>query len=130
MPIAKAQARSKKSTVYKDWSDEETVLLIDLQAALGNRWAQIAAHFSGRTASSVRNRFYRIQTDAHKNLDPNRKANICNKCGLKKRGHLCSLRKHIELAHTLPVFPFPDTLLVDYTLVEKWLSESKVSTDY
>jgi hypothetical protein len=128
MPIATDRAQSKKGTVYEDWNDKDTVLLVDLQAALGNRWAQIAAHFPGRSVNSVRNRFYRIQIGAQKSLDPNVKGNICNKCGLRKRGHLCSLRKHIDLTPKAPVFPFPDTLLVDYTLVDKWLSEVKFNT--
>jgi hypothetical protein len=98
----------------RDWSDEETVLLLRLHASNGNAWKLIASYFPGRTCNSIRNRLYRMQKNIESNQNPEATGNRCSKCGLRRRGHLCSLGVTLGTDASQDVFPFPDTLLVDY----------------
>lgn len=102
----------------KDWSDDETVLLLRLHASNGNAWKLIASYFPERTCNSIRNRFYRLQKNIEKNQDPEAAGNTCSKCGMRRRGHLCSLGVSLGTDASLDAFPFSDTLLVDYAKLE------------
>lgn len=117
----------------KGWSDEETVLLVQLHATNGKQWKLIARHFPSRTRSSIRSRFYRLQQNIEKDQRPGATGQTCSKCGLRRRGHLCTLGVHLGEGHLaeghsggehlggghMPeVFPFPDTLVVDYSKLE------------
>lgn len=102
----------------RDWSDEETVLLLRLHASNGNAWKLITSYFPGRTCNSIRNRFYRMKKNIESNQNPEATGNRCSKCGLRRRGHLCSLGVTLGADASQDVFPFPDTLLVDYAKLQ------------
>lgn len=120
----KRMAKRKTKTLYsakqggyhegqREWSDEETVLLIRLHAAKGNAWKLISSHFPDRNCNSIRNRFYRLQKNIEKNRMSRKIGNRCSKCGMRRRGHLCSLGVNLGEDTSLEVFPFPDTFFVD-----------------
>lgn len=102
----------------REWSDEDTILLTRLHACNGNAWKLIASHFPDRTCSSIRNRFYRLQKNIEKNQRSGETGNKCAKCGMRRRGHLCSLGVNLGEDTLLDRFSLPDTLLVDYSKLE------------
>lgn len=102
----------------REWSDEETILLLRLHASNGNAWKLIASHFPDRTCNSIRQRFCRLQKNIEKNQRSGETGNKCAKCGMRRRGHLCSIGVNLGEDTPLDVFPFPDTFLVDYSNLE------------
>ena len=79
------------------WEDDETLVLLQMHAALGNQWHLIASQLQDRSPNSVRNRFLRLKKNSEKNCKAGLTGNNCQKCGLKKRAHLCTLKMHIVL---------------------------------
>ena len=43
------------------WQPGDDLQIMELHRTLGPRWSAIAQHFPGRTVSSIRNRFLRIE---------------------------------------------------------------------
>lgn len=67
----------------RDWDPAEDVRIRALVATRGSKWSKMVAAFDGRSVSSIRNRWQRMNTRL-------RKKNRCCRCGLAKRGHTCT----------------------------------------
>ena len=82
------------------WEPEEDVIILDLVQREGPKWKMIVQQLPGRTATSVRNRWQRIEIgrkirdgsyDYLGSKSPKLK-NLCLACGQPKRGHICSAK--------------------------------------
>jgi hypothetical protein len=73
----------------KAWEPEEDRLIIQLLAELGPRWSKIVKALPGRTISSVRNRWQRIDKGQKLREEGAESKNRCQVCGEPKRGHVC-----------------------------------------
>jgi len=67
-------------------------LIVEMHKRLGPRWSTIASEFPGRTVSSIRNRFLRLQNGNKLRDEGKITKNRCSKCGLPKKGHICSAK--------------------------------------
>lgn len=74
------------------WAPEEDRLIIEMLAQHGSRWAKIVKELPGRTISSVRNRWQRIDRGRRITQSGKVSKNRCQWCGQPKRGHLCFAR--------------------------------------
>ena len=70
----------------RQWDREETLLLLKLRAEMGNWWKKIGARLR-RSPSSVRNKYNRMK----RACEQPGKGNVCHRCGMRKRGHVCGL---------------------------------------
>ena len=68
------------------WTLEETNLLLLNIQKYGKNWSKM--NINGRTVSSIRNRWSRINPGKQK---ISKKCQKCQKCGLVRRGHICNL---------------------------------------
>ena len=73
----------------KAWEPEEDRLIIELLATIGPRWSKIVKALPGRTISSIRNRWQRIDKGLKMREEGHESKNRCNICGQPKRGHVC-----------------------------------------
>lgn len=73
----------------KAWEPEEDRLIIELLGELGPRWSKIVQALPGRTISSIRNRWQRIEKGRKLLEEGAESKNRCQICGEPKRGHVC-----------------------------------------
>ena len=71
------------------WSPEEDTIILDMHTELGPSWSKIVLRLPGRTVSSVRNRWQRIEKGRKQREAGVPSKNRCHACGLPKRGHVC-----------------------------------------
>jgi hypothetical protein len=76
----------------KPWEPEEDRLIIEMLSELGPRWSKIVKQLPGRTISSVRNRWQRIDKGRRLRDSGMEFKNRCQQCGEPKRGHVCFAR--------------------------------------
>ena len=95
-----------KHEVSKQWEPHEDMLILELIKQHGRKWKVLKHGFQGRSASSIRNRWQRLQRSIF------RSKNNCAQCRLPKRGHICkvasSLPPPVELPrNSPPPLPMP-----------------------
>ena len=73
----------------KAWSPEEDTLIIAMHESEGPKWSKIVQRLPGRTVSSVRNRWQRIEKGRKLREAGVESKNRCHACGQPKRGHVC-----------------------------------------
>ena len=73
----------------KAWSPEEDTLIISMHESEGPKWSKIVQRLPGRTVSSVRNRWQRIEKGRKLRESGVESKNRCHACGQPKRGHVC-----------------------------------------
>jgi len=73
----------------KAWEPEEDSTILRLLEELGPKWSRIVKELPGRTVSSVRNRWQRIEKGRKLRADGKESKNRCQQCGQSKRGHVC-----------------------------------------
>lgn len=82
------------------WDPEEDRLIIEMLSQHGPRWAKIVKELPGRTISSVRNRWQRIDRGRRITQsgagDGELRKNRCQWCGQPKRGHVCFVRMQLQ----------------------------------
>lgn len=71
------------------WSPEEDTIILEMHTELGPSWSKIVQRLPGRTVSSVRNRWQRIEKGRKQREAGVPSKNRCHACGLPKRGHVC-----------------------------------------
>ena len=71
------------------WMPEDDIAIMQLLKEMGPRWGTIAARFPGRTVSSVRNRFLRLDAGHKLRQAGQMTKNRCHTCGQPKKGHIC-----------------------------------------
>lgn len=74
------------------WNPEEDRLIIEMISTNGPRWSNIVKMLPGRTISSVRNRWQRIQKGRRMMRDGIGSKSRCQWCGQPKSGHVCFAR--------------------------------------
>jgi len=74
------------------WEPEEDRLIIEMLSLHGPRWGKIVKELPGRTISSVRNRWQRIDKGRRMSAAGAESKNRCQWCGQPKRGHVCFAR--------------------------------------
>ena len=74
------------------WSPEEDTIILDMHIELGPSWSNIVQRLPGRTVSSVRNRWQRIECGRKQREAGVPSKNRCHACGLPKRGHVCQAK--------------------------------------
>ena len=70
----------------RQWDRDEILLLLKLRMEMGNRWERIGDRLR-RSPSSVRNKYNRMK----RACEHPGKGNVCHRCGMRKRGHVCGL---------------------------------------
>lgn len=73
----------------KPWAPEEDHVILALHAADGPKWSVIVQSLPGRTISSVRNRWQRLEKGRKLREEGREPRNRCHACGQPKRGHIC-----------------------------------------
>ena len=73
----------------KAWEPEEDHIILQMVNLEGPKWKSIVKKLPGRTVSSVRNRWQRIEKGRKLREDGADLKNRCHACGLPKRGHIC-----------------------------------------
>lgn len=73
----------------KPWTPEEDHVILALHAADGPKWSVIVQSLPGRTISSVRNRWQRLEKGRKMREEGRETRNRCHACGQPKRGHIC-----------------------------------------
>lgn len=92
------------------WMPADDLKIIELHKRLGPRWSSIASEFPGRTVSSIRNRFLRLQ-NGNKIRDAGQVTkNRCSKCGLAKKGHICKAKLAADQSSHFLSNTHPDAL--------------------
>lgn len=74
------------------WDPEEDNIIITLLGQLGPKWSRIVQQLPGRTVSSVRNRWQRIEKGRKLREAGQESKNRCQRCGQPKRGHVCNAK--------------------------------------
>lgn len=75
--------------VIQAWDPEEDHIIMEMHAAEGPKWKSIVKRLPGRTVSSVRNRWQRIEKGRKLREEGTELKNRCHACGQPKRGHIC-----------------------------------------
>lgn len=78
----------------KLWEPEEDEIILQVHATIGPKWKLITQHLPGRSVSSVRNRFQRIEK-GNEIRKQGGKMNVCHMCGQPKRGHVCRAKSRM-----------------------------------
>lgn len=73
----------------KAWEPEEDQIIMEMLERLGPKWSKIVQRLPGRTVSSVRNRWQRIDKGRRLRESGQESKNRCQQCGKPKRGHVC-----------------------------------------
>ena len=73
----------------KAWAPEEDHIILEMHASEGPKWSKIVQRLPGRTVSSVRNRWQRIEKGRKLREMGKESKNRCHACGQLKRGHVC-----------------------------------------
>ena len=73
----------------KAWDPEEDDIIMSMHAAEGPKWKSIVKRLPGRTVSSVRNRFQRLEEGRKLREAGIESSYRCRACGEPKRGHVC-----------------------------------------
>lgn len=76
----------------KAWDPEEDQIILEMLDTLGPKWSKIVQRLPGRTVSSVRNRWQRIDKGRKLRESGQESKNRCQQCGKPKRGHVCMAR--------------------------------------
>lgn len=84
----------------KLWEPEEDEIILQMHDTIGPKWKIITQHLPGRTISSVRNRFQRIEKGREVRKS-GAKMNVCHMCGQPKRGHVCRAKSRMGVLATL-----------------------------
>lgn len=74
------------------WDPEEDQTIIELLETFGPKWSKIVQSLPGRSVSSVRNRWQRIEKGRKLRQNGLASKNRCQQCGEPKRGHVCMAR--------------------------------------
>jgi len=74
------------------WEPEEDQTIIRLLGELGPKWSRIVQQLPGRSVSSVRNRWQRIEKGRKLREAGHESKNRCQRCGHPKRGHVCTAK--------------------------------------
>lgn len=74
------------------WEPEEDTIIIHLIGELGPKWSRIVQQLPGRSVSSVRNRWQRIEKGRKLRETGQESKNRCQRCGHPKRGHVCTAK--------------------------------------
>jgi len=74
------------------WDPEEDNIIITLLGQLGPKWSRIVQQLPGRSVSSVRNRWQRIEKGRKLREAGHESKNRCQRCGQPKRGHVCNAK--------------------------------------
>ena len=72
------------------WSPEEDLIIIDSVKLHGHQWRLIVKELPGRSVSSTRNRFNRIEKGRQMKESGLRGRNLCHACWQPKKGHICT----------------------------------------
>jgi hypothetical protein len=82
-------------------ADEDFAMISAINSEGGHRWKNIGKKLRGRSVSSIRNRYQRLQKG---HLSTNQTnilgKNICQKCGQTKKGHICTLHLYNPISET------------------------------
>jgi len=76
----------------KAWEPDEDQIIMDMHAKEGPKWKLIVKKLPGRTVSSVRNRWQRIEKGRKLREEGHELKNRCHACGQPKRGHICQAK--------------------------------------
>jgi len=76
----------------KAWAPEEDYIILEMHAQDGPKWSKIVQRLPGRTVSSVRNRWQRIEKGRKLREAGKESKNRCHACGQLKRGHVCTAK--------------------------------------
>ena len=100
----------------KSWSSEEDHVIIDGIQLHGHQWRLIVKDLPGRSVSSTRNRWSRIEKGRQMREAGTRGRNMCHLCWQPKKGHICPAAKqdggpHV-ITQTLVVRPGPLPFIV------------------
>ena len=76
----------------KAWTTEEDHIIIDGVHLHGHQWRMIVQELSGRSVSSTRNRFNRIEKGRKMRESGTRGRNMCHACWQPKKGHICTAK--------------------------------------
>ena len=76
----------------KAWSTEEDHTIIDGVQLHGHQWRLIVQDLPGRSVSSTRNRFNRIEKGRKMREEGTRGRNMCHACWQPKKGHICTAK--------------------------------------
>ena len=71
------------------WSPEEDQIILEMVGVDGPKWSRIVQRLPGRTVSSVRNRWQRIEKGRKLREEGKEGKNRCHACGQPKKGHVC-----------------------------------------
>eukprot|EP00316_Scyphosphaera_apsteinii_P020395 CAMPEP_0119311312 /NCGR_PEP_ID=MMETSP1333-20130426/22038_1 /TAXON_ID=418940 /ORGANISM="Scyphosphaera apsteinii, Strain RCC1455" /LENGTH=366 /DNA_ID=CAMNT_0007315661 /DNA_START=68 /DNA_END=1168 /DNA_ORIENTATION=+ len=71
------------------WAPEEDQIILDMVNSEGPKWSRIVQRLPGRSVSSVRNRWQRIEKGRKLREQGVESKNRCHACGEPKRGHVC-----------------------------------------
>jgi hypothetical protein len=78
------------------WEPEEDNTIIRCLEELGPKWSKIVQQLPGRSVSSVRNRWQRIEKGRKLREAGHESKNRCQRCGHPKRGHVCSVKLKVR----------------------------------
>jgi len=79
------------------WDPEEDNIIITLLNQLGPKWSRIVQQLPGRSVSSVRNRWQRIEKGRKLREAGQESKNRCQRCGQPKRGHVCTAKLRVNM---------------------------------
>lgn len=108
------------------WEPEEDNTIIRLLGEMGPKWSRIVQQLPGRSVSSVRNRWQRIEKGRKLREAGHESKNRCQRCGHPKRGHVCSakLKTRSEVSDTASITSDEVTVDLEVPLVRRASSDA------